>query len=166
MLADLIGALAAYPVVVLDGCDGTGKTTLAELLRDRRGHVVIHSGRTPDGTDLAERYRHLLATPGRIVLDRSFISELVYGPLFHGGSRITAAAAIDLARGVARRDGALVHLTGNPDAIMRRLRSRDGTAPPPARVSAIIDAYHAAFTLFDGSAPVITIDTASTDPLA
>ena len=158
----LTTALAAYPVIVLDGCDGTGKTTLAEALREQLGYAVTHSGRTPDGIDLAGRYRQLLAMPGRIVLDRSFISELVYGPLLHGRSRITQQAAVSLARNVAQRGGTLVHLTGAPETIAARLRSRDGTSPSVDRIRAITDAFHAAFALLAEAAPVITADTTAT----
>ena len=93
MPPSLTGVLAAHEVIVLDGCDGTGKTTIAEAMRAQHGYTVIHSGRTPDGTDIAGRYRDILARPGRIVLDRSFISELVYGPLFHGRSRLRQASS-------------------------------------------------------------------------
>jgi hypothetical protein len=155
----LTAALAAYPVIVLDGCDGTGKTTLAEALREQLGYTVTHSGRTPDGVDLADRYSQLLTMPGRIVLDRSFISELVYGPLQHGRSRITQQAAVGLAQDIAQRGGALVHLTGAPECIAARLRSRDGTAPPVNSIRTIIDGFHVAFTLLAEVAPVITADT-------
>jgi thymidylate kinase len=162
--ASLIAALAVHEVIVLEGCDGTGKTSLAETLRDQHGYTITHSGRTREGTDLAARYRQILAAPRRIVLDRSFISELVYGPLFHGRSRITLPAAISLAMLVAERDGVLVHLTGDPEVIAARLMSRDGTAPPPHRLRAIIDGYHTAFGLLDGAATIITVDTTSSFP--
>jgi thymidylate kinase len=164
MHADLIEALTVHEVIVLEGCDGTGKTNLAEALRDQRCYTVTHSGRAREGTDLAARYRQILAAPGRMVLDRSFISELVYGPLFHGRSRITLPAAISLATLVAERGGALVHLTGDPEVIATRLMSRDGNAPPPNRLRDIIDAYHTAFRLLDGTATIITIDATSSSP--
>jgi predicted ATPase len=160
----LTAALTAYPVVVLDGCDGTGKTTLAEALRDQCGYAVIHSGRTPDGTDIAERYRQLLAGPEPFVLDRSFISELVYGPLFHGQSRITAGTAASLAGTVATRGGVLVHLTGDPDTITTRLRVRDGTAPARDQISGIVGAYEKVFSLLEQFAPVLTADTTAGSP--
>lgn len=162
MPAALITALADHDVIVLDGCDGTGKTTLARALRDQHGCLLVHSARTPDGADLAARYRQLLATPGRIVLDRSFISELVYGPLFHGRSRISPSAAADLARQTAGRRGVLVHLTGDPDVIASRLRARDGHVPPVGQIRAIIDGFRRAFGLLDGSAPIRTVDTTAT----
>jgi thymidylate kinase len=161
---ELTTSLAAYEVVVLEGCDGTGKTTFASVLAERHGYAIVHSGRTPDGADLARRYRAILASSGKVVLDRSFISELVYGPLDHGRSRLALPAAIDLARRVARRGGVLVHLTGHPDIITARLRRRDGTAPAAGRIRAIINAYHNAFAMLGGTAPVVTADTTAPEP--
>jgi hypothetical protein len=68
--------------------------------------------------------------------------------------------AADLARRVAARGGVLVHLTGHPDAIIARLRSRSGSSAPAAdRIQAIIGAYHVTFALLDGTAPIVTADT-------
>lgn len=159
MPGSLTAALATYPVIILDGCDGTGKTTLAEALREQLGYAVTHSGQTPDGVDLADRYRNLLAMPGRIVLDRSFVSELVYGPLLRGRSRITQQAAVSLVRDVAHRGGTLVHLTGTPESIVTRLMSRDGRAPPVDHIRALTDGFHAVFALLTQVAPIITADT-------
>ena len=55
----------------------------------------------------------ILSRPGKLVLDRSFVSELVYGPLQHGRSRISIAEAASLASIIAEREGVLVHLTGH-----------------------------------------------------
>jgi thymidylate kinase len=156
---DLTEALGGFEVVALEGCDGTGKTTLADALATRYGHTVVHSGRTPDGEDLVGRYREILATPGKIVLDRCFMSELVYGPLYHGRSRISLSAASSLARIVAARGGVIVHLTGNSGILADRLRARDGSDPAVGQIVAMTDAYHAAFAMLQGAAPVITVDT-------
>ena len=150
---------ARYEVVVLEGCDGTGKTTLATTLAARHGYSVVHSGRTPDDVDLLARYRSILAIPGKIVLDRSFISELVYGPLQYGRSRLTASDAAQMALLVAARGGVLVHLTGRPESIVTRLRARDGSAPPLERIYALTDAYRTVFAALTGTAPIITADT-------
>jgi thymidylate kinase len=150
---------ARYEIVVLEGCDGTGKTTLATTLAARHGYVVIHSGRTPDDVDLIARYRSVLAIPGKIALDRSFISELVYGPLLHGRSRLTTSDAAQLSLLVAARGGVLVHLTGRPETIVARLRARDGSAPSLELICALTDAYRPVFAALAGTAPIITADT-------
>jgi thymidylate kinase len=150
---------ARYEVVVLEGCDGTGKTSLATTLAAQHGYSVVHSGRTPDDVDLLARYRSILAIPGKIVLDRSFISELVYGPLQYGRSRLTASDAAQMVLLVAARGGVLVHLTGRPESIIVRLRARDGSAPPLERICALTDAYRTAFAALTGTVPIITADT-------
>jgi thymidylate kinase len=163
-----VGELAsAHRTLALDGCDGAGKTTLAHQLSTVHGFTVIHSARTPDGIDLTTRYRNLLATPGRLVLDRCFVSELVYGPLRQGRSRITLGQAIELTEVVAAQDGVLVHLTGRPSAIHARLLARDGdTAASASEVEALVTAYERVFAAITARLPsrVIRLDTADWSP--
>lgn len=148
-----------YQTLVLEGCDGVGKTTLGKQLSTDCGFAVVHSPKTPDHLDLATRYRTILAGPGRILFDRCFISELVYGPLYRGRSRINWSQAIDLAEGVIDRSGALVHLTAPPAVIRRRLLSRDGEAVSLEEVSALVTGYERVFSTLSDYTRVLTLDT-------
>jgi len=150
---------AEYHLIVLEGCDGAGKTTLAAAFASRYGYAIVHATRTPEGEDLVAKYRVILARPGRLVLDRSFVSELVYGPLERGHSRLTFDQAARLAAAAAQRGGILVHLTGQPEQIASRLLTRDGHAPALPRIRALTAAYTDVFTRLADHAPVITIDT-------
>ncbi|MEU3183037.1 hypothetical protein ABZ707_02305 [Streptomyces sp. NPDC006923] len=150
---------AAYRTIILEGCDGTGKSTIATHLARTHDFNTVHSLRTPDHLDLAGRYRDLLQQPGRLILDRCFISELVYGPLRRGRSRLTWAQAFDLAEAVAARDGVFLHLTAPPTVIRARLLERDGTAEDLSELTAIVSAYHRTFETITSYAPVLTIDT-------
>ena len=150
---------AKYPVIVLEGCDGTGKSTLATLLGSRYDYTVIHSARPADGADLVAGYRAVLGQPGNLALDRSFITELVYGPLRNGRSRLDPDQAAQLAFAVADRGGVLVHLTAHPKALAWRLRARDGSAPPLNWLRSVVRAYRHVFAGLDGAAPIVTIDT-------
>lgn len=150
-----------YRTLALDGSDGAGKTTLAHQLATGHGFTVHHATRTPDGVSLIARYRRILATPGQLVLDRCFVSELVYGPRYHGRSRITLGQAIELAQVVAARDGALIHLTGPPTAIHGRLLARDGhNAASMNEVEALVTAYERVFDAIATALPgrVIRLD--------
>lgn len=150
---------AIHDVIVLEGCDGTGKTTLASALAIGHGFAVVHATRTPEGIDLFAKYHAILARPGPLALDRSFVSELVHGPLERGHSRLTFDDAARLTTVVAVRGGILVHLTGQPEAIATRLLSRDGHAPAPQFISGLTAAYADVFTRLADYAPVMTIDT-------
>lgn len=148
-----------YPVIVLEGCDGTGKTTRAAELANRHGYSVVHSARADDPDGLADAYRAVLRQPGKLALDRSFVSELVYGPLRDGGSRLTGREAAELAFALADRGGVLVHLTAHPKALEWRLRARDGYAPPLDRLRVLLAKYRDVFGALDGTAPILTVDT-------
>lgn len=154
---------AGHRTLVLEGCDGVGKTTLARRLSGDHGFTVVHSPRTPDHLDLAGRYRAILAQEGRLLFDRCFLSELVYGPLNRGRSRITWSEAIDLAETVIARDGLLVHLTAPPTVVHQRLLTRDGEAVSLDEVTALITAYRRVFDTLADYAPVLTIDTSTLD---
>lgn len=148
-----------HDIIVLEGCDGVGKTTYAASLAARHGFKIRHAARSPEGTDLYSRYQAILAQPGPLALDRSFVSELVHGPIEHGHSRLTFAQAADLATIVAERDGILIHLTGQPEQIAARLLARDGHCPPLARIQALTAAYADVVARLAGYVPVITIST-------
>jgi thymidylate kinase len=151
--------IAGYQLVAFEGCDGTGKSTLASLLAARHGYTVVRSSRPDDGADLVGTYRAALSQPGNVVLDRSFITELVYGPLRTGRSRLTPDQAAELAFVIADRGGALVHLTAHPKALAWRLRARDGHAPPLNWLRTVVRSYRNVFAALDGAAPIVTIDT-------
>ncbi|MEU3218776.1 hypothetical protein [Streptomyces sp. NPDC006971] len=151
--------IAGYQTVVLEGCDGVGKSTLGERLSTHHGFAMVHSPRTPDHLDLANRYRTILARSGKILFDRCFISELVYGPLHRGRSRINWSQAIDLAESVIKRSGVLIHLTAPPAVIHQRLLSRDGEAIGLEEISELAAGYERVFSTLADYTHVLTLDT-------
>jgi|HubBroStandDraft_1064217.scaffolds.fasta_scaffold78253_2 thymidylate kinase len=159
MTSDLAAWAGRRDLIIIDGYDGTGKTTLARRLAADHGYRISHASLTPEGIDLFARYHAVIARPGRQVLDRSFISELVYGPLERGRSRLTANQAASLAVAVARRGGILVHLTCQPGQIAARLLARDGHAPAVPRIRAFTAAYAQVFAALADHVPVTLIDT-------
>ncbi len=82
--------------VIIEGADGSGKTWLANELSRRLGmHLSFRVGDVPGRVETIDRremlrevFASLSQTPGAI-LDRSWTSELVYGPLKRGGSKLT-----------------------------------------------------------------------------
>ena len=149
---DLAAWADRHDLIVIDGYDGTGKTTLARRLAAEHGYRIWHASLTPDGTDLFARYHAIITQPQRQALDRSFISELVYGPLERGRSRLTLDQATRLAVAVADR-GIFVHLTCEPDQIAARLLARDGSAPATPHIRAFTAAYAQVFAVLAEHAP-------------
>lgn len=149
---------AGHRTLAVEGCDGAGKTTLAEHLAQAHGFQVVHSGPTPAGHDLCARYRSILSGPGKIVLDRCFVSELVYGPLFRGGCRLSRTDTIELCQRVAQRDGALVLATASTRTIRDRLRNR-GEPMPERTIEAIQRAYDDVLADLEGYVTVLRYPT-------
>jgi thymidylate kinase len=151
---------AGYETVALDGCDGAGKTTLAARLHAEHGFAIVHADRTPEHLDLSQRYHEILAGPGRIVLDRCFLSELVYGPLYYGRSRLTWDQCLDLITAVVDRAGVFVHVTATPTTIHARLNERsDGHSPSLAEIGQISAGYVQIFDQLKLRIQIVEIDT-------
>jgi thymidylate kinase len=77
------------PIILLEGPDCSGKTTLAEkLIKLDPNHAMIHNGIWPDiqklhfDTNDAARKMNKTHT---VIIDRLHISDLVYGSVFRNG---------------------------------------------------------------------------------
>lgn len=78
-------------LIVIDGCDGTGKTTLAEAICKSQDAVYIHNTyRWPTKMPLyhtAALHRALkLARTRLVVIDRLWMSEAIYAEVYRDGS--------------------------------------------------------------------------------
>lgn len=78
-------------VIILEGPDGGGKTTLAKQLVEE-GFVYRHEGPPPPGVDLVAHYLNLLnesiESTQDYVHDRLWLGERIYGPICRGIDKI------------------------------------------------------------------------------
>lgn len=83
-------------IIVIDGPDGVGKSTLADRIAEKHGNaVVMHQGYTAEVKDDIPGYhtRQVLkaldfVAQGRLVImDRLWMSELIYASVYRGGSK-------------------------------------------------------------------------------
>ncbi|MFJ9893636.1 hypothetical protein ACIQPR_09915 [Streptomyces sp. NPDC091280] len=96
----------------------------------------------------------------RTSLDRSFVSELVCGPLCRDRSRLTWHQALEPADLVTTRDGIFLHLTTPAVIVHSRLKARDGQAPDLEAIAELSHAYQRVFRLLESHATVVTYETA------
>lgn len=122
-------------LIIIEGCDGVGKTTLANALADEMAGLdhsveVIHYG-PPVRHPLDEYELDLIDyAPGRgqsIITDRYHLGELVYAPLYRAGSELggfggTGRAHVELF--LAARGAVIVHVDGNEQELRERLEER------------------------------------------
>ena len=72
-------------MIIIEGIDGTGKSTVSSYLRDM-GYVIHHLQKKEKNE---EGFINLLKQDNdHFVLDRAFMTEVVYGPVLRNGSRI------------------------------------------------------------------------------
>lgn len=118
-------------LIIVEGPDGTGKTTLANRLRDHLGKrvaKVIHRG--PPTTDsLLTEYALPLTdyVPGagrHVICDRWHLGELVYPKLVNRPSLATSVTYHYLELFLASRGALLVYLEVDPEETARRIIER------------------------------------------
>ena len=123
-------------VYILEGADGAGKTTTAETLLAAYPDdkfIYVHNG-ISDAYLPGSLFRHyraqiLEAIDWRergvtTIIDRSFLSEAVYGHLYRGKSRISDRQVRRLERLAVKHDVVLLGLEAHPDVRRARLESR------------------------------------------
>ena len=89
-------------VILIEGCDNSGKTMLANKLACKMGYIVVHLSE-PDGPDLDQIKPWTLDILKRIengeniIMDRiTLVSERIYGPLLRGDSVFTHLEWVNL----------------------------------------------------------------------
>lgn len=143
-------------IILLEGPDGAGKSTLRdELIRvhaeeGRGGSAIWHRGPfTAEHGPWEEYARDLLQlTPNPdwlVVMDRWHLGELVYGPLLRGASRLSLAQARWLDSLLRDRGAVYVHTYAPSPVLMKRLAERGDDLIDPHLLPKINNAYAGLF---------------------
>ncbi len=112
-------------LIVLEGVDCTGKSTLAQQLAAMTGAEVQHFG-PPERHPLLEWgsvATNYAPSSGDLVLDRFHWGEIVYGPHYRGKSDLGLEGFMWLELVLASRGAVTVLTTGDPDKIYARVVS-------------------------------------------
>jgi thymidylate kinase len=101
-------------MIIIEGPDDSGKTTLGQMIREAFDYTLIHSpGILKHEETFVERkfwYDALIKTKN-IVLDRCFyISEFVYGPIIRNETKIERAEMKDYIRKVTQHFGIIIFM--------------------------------------------------------
>lgn len=123
------GLIPAY-ITLVEGADGTGKTTFAE--RQSAGGRLIHNGPPPRHGSLYRHYRAQILDAIwfrdrkgiSTVIDRSFLSEYIYGPVYRKKSRITRRQVRKLEQLCLENDVLLLGMTATDTVRVQRLAER------------------------------------------
>lgn len=127
-------------VIVLEGSDGTGKTTLASTLSVQGGFAIEHSG--PPEKNSIDYYMDRIRAHGvSTVLDRWHGGSYIYGSVFRGMDDLTPYERWQL-EGVAMAQGAVMVYCNGPQKMDEAPADSDASIyEVPAKQQAIRDHY-------------------------
>ena len=147
-------------IYIIEGCDATGKTTLISELQQLTGLPVVQGS----SFEIAQKgiehmfnfMKEQLKNPESFIMDRSFISNLVYGPLYDKNtlSESQVFELVDLLDG----DAELIYLTASPTFIEKRLNLRGADYVASKDVSRIVYKYEQVVEQFTFSIDTVTYD--------
>ena len=100
-------------IIILEGPDGSGKSTAAKMLQTKFGYIHVHEGPPPPELDPQEYYwkklLHYIEESQRtsFVLDRFHLGELVYAPIART-PRFTYRAMDRISEALTSADGTCI----------------------------------------------------------
>jgi len=140
-------------IVVLEGPDFAGKSTIANRLVSRFGGEVRWVGQPPQASEVLDFYLdmiHEAASQGTLtVFDRMHVSELVYGPLFRGVSRLPIHEADQIETELETCGAIKVHVDAPDSVLTERLRGPRGDQMVQSE-DRLLDVAHAYRSLLSG----------------
>lgn len=103
-------------IIVVEGPDGSGKSTLVSQLARQTGYKVIHrvAPETQQDVDLMYlSYWEEMHRAQNLIYDRAWYSDMVYGPIYRGKATITYNDMYRFEERMAKVGGMIIHCTDN-----------------------------------------------------
>ena len=126
-------------IIVIEGSDGTGKSTLVDNLGNwLRPHVRLSCG--PPKTEsafveysaLIDAAEEIAATSdSHVIIDRLHLGEMVYGTLLRGTPKLSLQELRALSTRLDNLGAVRVLLNASDECVIGRLVARDGGVPDP-----------------------------------
>ena len=114
-------------IFIIEGPDGSGKTTLAEKLSRQTGYPVVHRSQPKSEEEklrMLDEYVEAINTGRNVIFDRCWYSEMAYGPVMRDKSIITYPEMYLLEEKLAKHGALIIYCTDNPKTLWRRATKR------------------------------------------
>lgn len=114
-------------IFIIEGPDGSGKTTLANKIAQMTGYKVVHrtQPKTQEEKDeMMSDYLHFANTTRNVILDRCWYSEMVYGKVMRDESYIDYPEMYALEKALLRHGAMIIYCTGPKSVLWKRATER------------------------------------------
>lgn len=107
-------------MLIIEGIDGVGKTTLVEHFQNN-GMRKFHFDYDTKNRNLVSKYMKIIEMNEKnLVLDRSFISEMVYGPIIRNNCKLQIDDYKRLLIAHHNADTKIIYLTAPKEILLSR----------------------------------------------
>jgi thymidylate kinase len=139
-------------IYILEGPDGSGKTTYANSLSKMTKYKVKHFSYpvndAANDTAMFNEYADILKHSNNIIIDRCWYSEMCYGPALRGITQITYPQMYELESIAASKGALIVYCTDSKANLWSRATARGEEYITDKEVfSTICDAYEELFRI-------------------
>lgn len=108
-------------MIIIEGLDGTGKTTLANDLLNKN-YILINNNLTSESH--YDKYVNIIKTSDiNSVSDRSFISEMVYGKILSGTTKLSEEEFINLVKLYSEYETKIIYLYASKKILLERRKN-------------------------------------------
>ena len=114
-------------IIIIEGADGSGKTTLAEQLSKQTKYPIIHKSNPKTEMEKLSQmgeYLQMVRSSKNFIFDRCWYSEMAYGPVFRDKSYISYPQMYELEAQLAKAGALIIYCTGPKAALWMRCQKR------------------------------------------
>lgn len=132
-------------LVIIEGCDKCGKTTLAKHIQDTFGFEYLHCSQ-PGEKGAYREYIDLLNSIGskNVVIDRFHIGEEVYGPIYRGKSGLSEGQFREIEAEINKKNGILIYCYDSDKNISKRFDEYGETFSKKQKIKEMLNLYFSA----------------------
>ncbi len=106
-------------IIILEGIDKSGKSTIANFLKEKFGFEIVKCSQ-PKGDAYKEYVSKLNKVNKNTVFDRFCYGELVYGPLYRGKSQIDNKKLANIETLASAKNAIIIYCYDKPELIAKR----------------------------------------------
>lgn len=114
-------------IIIIEGPDGAGKTTLAEQISRQTKYPIIHRTKPKNEEEkkrMMGEYLQTIRSGKNMIFDRCWYSEMAYGPVMRDSSVISYPQMYELEEQLAKTGALIIYATGPKAALWQRCQKR------------------------------------------